>query len=148
MQAGVSKLASPSVWGALRGLETFSQIVYEADDRSVSGSYFLPKIALVEKSWVHFQFHFGVRDVCFTEVWCLLQLWVNATTVSDKPRFAHRGALLDTSRHFLHKDIIKQHLVSSPPATALFCLMDTGNFSVNWFSECRLSSEQKQSEND
>ncbi|XP_055048248.2 beta-hexosaminidase subunit alpha isoform X2 [Misgurnus anguillicaudatus] len=55
-------LKSVSVWGALRGLESLSQLVYQDD----YGSYF-----------------------------------INKTEIVDFPRFAFRGLLLDTSRHYL-----------------------------------------------
>lgn len=55
-------LTSRSVWGLLRGLETFSQILYPYDEH---------------------QFAF------------------NETVIYDAPRFAHRGLLIDTGRHFL-----------------------------------------------
>ncbi|XP_061656146.1 beta-hexosaminidase subunit beta isoform X4 [Phyllopteryx taeniolatus] len=64
-------LKAPKVWGALHGLETFSQLVYEDQ--------------------------FGAKSVNFTEI-------------SDFPRFAHRGVLLDTSRHFLPVKVILDNL--------------------------------------
>lgn len=71
VSASGAKLSSSSIWGVLRGLETFSQLVYEATDGS---------------------------------------LQINGTTISDFPRYSHRGILLDTSRHYLRKEAIMQNL--------------------------------------
>ncbi|XP_054908562.1 beta-hexosaminidase subunit beta isoform X1 [Poeciliopsis prolifica] len=64
-------LKAPKVWGALHGLETFSQLVYEDEYRAKT---------------------------------------INSTVISDFPRFAHRGVLLDTSRHFLPVKVILTNL--------------------------------------
>uniref|UniRef100_A0A9J7Z7S0 Beta-hexosaminidase n=1 Tax=Cyprinus carpio carpio TaxID=630221 RepID=A0A9J7Z7S0_CYPCA len=64
-------LKAANVWGALRGLETFSQLVYED--------------------------YYGVNKI-------------NKTDISDFPRFAHRGILLDSSRHFLPLKVILANL--------------------------------------
>ncbi|KAM4527418.1 beta-hexosaminidase subunit beta isoform 2-T2 [Odontesthes bonariensis] len=64
-------LNAPTVWGALHGLETFSQLVYEDE--------------------------YGAKSI-------------NSTAISDFPRFAHRGILLDTSRHFLPIKVILANL--------------------------------------
>ncbi|XP_058447014.1 beta-hexosaminidase subunit beta-like [Malaya genurostris] len=58
-----ASIESHSIWGILRGLESFSQMVVLSDDGSA--------------------------------------LRINATTIFDRPRFSHRGLLVDTSRHFI-----------------------------------------------
>uniref|UniRef100_A0A8D0BF02 Beta-hexosaminidase n=1 Tax=Salvator merianae TaxID=96440 RepID=A0A8D0BF02_SALMN len=55
-------LQAGKVWGALRGLETFSQLITEDEYGSFS---------------------------------------INVSEIIDSPRFAYRGILIDTSRHFL-----------------------------------------------
>ena len=60
--SGTATLSSDTVYGALRGLETFSQLV-----DFVSGTNFI----------------------------------IPCVAINDFPRFQHRGALIDTARHFL-----------------------------------------------
>ncbi|XP_047426479.1 beta-hexosaminidase subunit beta isoform X2 [Mugil cephalus] len=67
----VAILKAPTVWGALHGLETFTQLVYEDE--------------------------YGAKCI-------------NATSISDFPRFAHRGILLDSSRHFLPIKVLLANL--------------------------------------
>jgi hexosaminidase len=67
---GNATLAASTVWGALRGLETFYQLVV-----MTSPPYL-----------------------------------VHTGTVSDRPRFAWRGLMLDTARHFFPVSFIKQTL--------------------------------------
>jgi hexosaminidase len=70
---GTAVLRAPTVWGALRGLETFSQLAYLPGKQGES-------------------------------------LKIRTALIDDWPRFAHRGMLLDTSRHFLSTNVIKKNL--------------------------------------
>ncbi|RDX63576.1 Beta-hexosaminidase 1, partial [Mucuna pruriens] len=65
-----------TVFGALRGLETFSQLC--------SFDYTTKNVQIYKAPW----------------------------SILDKPRFAYRGLLLDTSRHYLPVDVIKQIIES------------------------------------
>jgi hypothetical protein len=69
---GGATIEANTIYGAIRGLETFSQLcVFNYDTKNVE-----------------------VRHAP----------WY----IEDEPRFAFRGLLLDTSRHFLPVDVIKQ----------------------------------------
>ncbi|XP_019617867.1 PREDICTED: beta-hexosaminidase subunit beta-like [Branchiostoma belcheri] len=63
-------LRAPTAWGALRGLETFSQLLYEDNGKHV----------------------------------------IDRVTISDSPRFTHRGIMVDTARHFIPLPYILQNL--------------------------------------
>ncbi|CAH1786172.1 unnamed protein product [Owenia fusiformis] len=68
---GFSFLSAKNIWGVLRGLETFSQLVFNSEHHK------------------YLIYH---------------------ATIHDFPRFQHRGFLLDTSRHFLKKSTILEHI--------------------------------------
>ncbi|XP_057979489.1 beta-hexosaminidase 1 [Malania oleifera] len=73
---GEAMIEANTVYGALRGLETFSQLC---------------------------AFDYGSKSVrVYNAPWF----------IQDKPRFAYRGLLLDTSRHYLPVDVIKQIIES------------------------------------
>jgi len=68
-----ASLIANSAWGVLRGLETFSQLVYQPSPSS--------------------------ND-----------FYINGSFVLDFPRFTFRGVMLDTARHFIPIQILKQNL--------------------------------------
>lgn len=72
---GRAQIISSTVWGILRGMETFSQLVHSSMDHGDSAKYL-----------------------------------VNGTQITDYPRFTHRGILLDTSRHYIAKSVIRDNL--------------------------------------
>ncbi|XWS75035.1 hypothetical protein CRYUN_Cryun01aG0050600 [Craigia yunnanensis] len=73
---GEATIEANTVYGALRGLETFSQLC---------------------------AFDYGTKSV---------QVYKAPWYIKDKPRFTYHGLLLDTSRHFLPIDVIKQIIES------------------------------------
>lgn len=81
------------------GLETFSQLVYEDEYGTVRVNESILKC-------------FWIVWVCSGPLILCLQKSINATFISDFPRFPHRGVLLDTSRHFLPVKVILANLVS------------------------------------
>lgn len=65
-------LVADQTWGALRGLESLSQLMWRTSDCS--------------------------------------RIYINQTLIQDKPRFPHRGLLVDTSRHYISKSIMLLNL--------------------------------------
>lgn len=66
-----SMLMGEELWGVLRGLETFSQLIYLNKDGAIV---------------------------------------VNKTSIVDHPRFGYRGVMLDSARHYLPINVIKENI--------------------------------------
>ncbi|CAM8962042.1 unnamed protein product [Rhodiola kirilowii] len=73
---GEATIEAKTVYGALRGLETFSQLC--------AFDYITKSVQVYKAPWF----------------------------IQDQPRFAYRGLMLDTSRHYLPIDVIKQVIES------------------------------------
>ena len=83
VSSGRARIASTEPLGALRGIETFLQLVQQNTTRqnaNAAGSAVLPGFS------------------------------VPAITIHDQPRFGWRGLSLDVSRHFLSKDTVERTL--------------------------------------
>ena len=83
-KSGYCAISSATVWGALYGMETFSQLLV----RQVSST----------ESTGNMDVYLGYRSI----------------DIKDSPRFAHRGLLIDTARHFLPVASIKSVIDSMP----------------------------------
>lgn len=75
---GVCTISSQTIWGALRGLESFTHFLVRNPD------------------------NFNVELVSST------------VSVTDKPRFGHRGMLIDTARHYLTVPTIQRVIDALP----------------------------------
>ena len=85
VEAPVASLIAPEVWGALRGLETLSQLVEWQPPQKKEGS-----------------------STAATPAWYALRYapW----HIRDEPALPHRGVLIDTARHFLPVDTILRQI--------------------------------------
>ena len=82
-------ITAQNQWGALRGLETFAQTVFCLTASSPSSS--LPSARVHAKA--------GGDDRAAAG--CVYAIQNLPLHIADKPRFAHRGIMIDTSRHFI-----------------------------------------------
>ncbi len=78
----------------MRGLETFSQLVFIGDDHRVNKSSCLQKISFLKLFFLYLK-KLGIK---------------NSVTIKDSPRFPYRGILLDTARHFIPVPVLKKQI--------------------------------------
>jgi hexosaminidase len=82
-------ISANTIWGALYGLETFSQ-------------------TLIRQAPVDA----GLQD--YQYVYCNISGVSGQLSISDFSRFSHRGALIDSSRHYLSIETIKRFVGMNP----------------------------------
>ena len=100
-------MSSNTVWGALRGLETFSQLVvynftagfYQAFTAQIDDT---PRYLFYFFYFLCFFAEFVPKRTKKTKKNWKIELKINNETTNArvKIRFSHRGFLMDTSRHF------------------------------------------------
>eukprot|EP01023_Acetabularia_acetabulum_P062840 TRINITY_DN780_c0_g2_i4.p1 TRINITY_DN780_c0_g2~~TRINITY_DN780_c0_g2_i4.p1 ORF type:complete len:765 (-),score=137.57 TRINITY_DN780_c0_g2_i4:365-2659(-) len=113
----ILKVASPkcslraeTVYGALRGLETFAQLTVAINTQSTSAKkdaqfrqlkqqYLKKGVQSIEDG----------DDIILDSRSSAYRL-INGTTIHDWPRFPHRGFMIDTSRHFLAIPLILKQI--------------------------------------
>jgi hexosaminidase len=92
---------SKTVWGAIRGMETFSQLTYITSEN---------KVAIFDRRiiWSPDSFKIIIKYLLLS---CLLKLAINdSTVIIDEPRFKYRGLMLDTARHFIPMPILMKQI--------------------------------------
>jgi len=78
---GLTNVSANTAWGVLRAIETISQLVYPVQVEDTD------------------------RNGEFKQT-----LAINGTFILDYPRYSYRGILIDTSRHYIPVDVMKENL--------------------------------------
>lgn len=91
VQANTGKaiLFASNVWGAVRALETISQLMYVDNVARQKSKH-------------------SLKDGCEPSQ----AVFLNVSQVQDRPRFSYRGVMIDTARHFIPTKTIIKNLVS------------------------------------
>ena len=87
-----------SSWGALRGLESFTQLIYSTKESGFKVTNYVVIILFYSKV---------TKEIYICS---FFQYHINETEVDDKPRFSFRSLMLDSSRHFLSMKVLVDNL--------------------------------------
>ena len=98
-------LRSNTAWGILRGLESFTQLVYNVKETG----YLVRSFGLHYVTPI-FYLNVMIQAVSIYSHLPSFQYQINSTYIKDGPRFSHRGVLLDSSRHYLSKQSLLGNL--------------------------------------
>ena len=90
---GEARAIAGTIWGLVKAFETFTQLTYFNKENKVT-------FLLIAGHKIRFYRGFLL----------IKKLTVNKTNIMDKPRFHHRGVMLDTSRHYMPVPLLKKHL--------------------------------------
>jgi hexosaminidase len=96
-------LTATTVWGALRGLETFSQIIqYQTTNVKEAGSVLLSIL------------HTRLTPPSFPPFSSSCRYYMPWTPISikDEPRYPWRGLLVDSARHYLSVPLLEKTIDS------------------------------------
>ena len=124
----VASIQATTVYGAVRALETFAQLVTRVDDPPVDPEWGTAaeweedeegeegeeedsaSLASLARHHKHKHKHHHKRHhKCHRRVGSS-RFFVPATSVWDEPLYAHRGVLIDTARHYIPLPVLTAHL--------------------------------------
>ena len=96
-------LYATNVWGVVRALETFSQLVHVHS--------------------VEVKPNNNINNTNCNGLLKRVSVYVNVGRIQDRPRFRYRGVMIDTARHFLPVRLIINNLVS-------FCIYELDPYPI------------------